>query len=212
MVAGTTPNPETRPQRLWLVRHGATDWSARGRHTGLTDLPLNDHGRAEARSVGRGLAALDIDFAAAWTSPLKRARETAELAGFPDARVLDVLREWDYGEYEGTRTDDVRREELDPAWSIWSAIIRHGESPRNVGERADEAIAAILSWSPSGDIVVFSHGHFLRILAARWIKMPAETGQFWALDTGTVSVLGYEHEYQVIERWNAPLANQGETT
>ncbi len=192
------------------MRHGATDWSASGRHTGLTDLPLNDHGRAQARGAGRGLAALDINFTAAWTSPLKRARETAELAGFPDARVLDVLREWDYGEYEGTRTDDVRREELAPDWLIWSAAISHGESVRIVGERADEAIAALLSWSPPGDIVVFSHGHFLRILAARWIGMPAETGQHWALNTGTVSMLSYEHEYRVIDRWNAPFQDPGE--
>ena len=206
-MAGSTPNPEPGPCRLWLVRHGETDWSAGGRHTGLTDLPLNDHGRAQARGIARGLAALDVNFAAAWVSPLKRARETAELAGFPDARVLDVLREWDYGEYEGTRTDDVRREELDPGWLIWSATIRHGETVLNVGERADEAISALLSWSPAGDIIVFSHGHFLRILAARWMGLPAGTGQHWALHTGTVSMLSHEHDYRVVARWNTPFNN-----
>ena len=103
----------------------------------------------------------------------------------------------------------MRREERDPDWSIWSAAIRHGETALNVGERADEAIAALLSWSPAGDIIVFSHGHFLRILAARWIGQPAGAGQHWALHTGTVSMLSHEHEYRVVTRWNAPFWNRG---
>jgi broad specificity phosphatase PhoE len=190
------------------VRHGETDWSARGRHSGTTDLPLNARGRRQAEQLGRGLAALGIDFAAAWTSPLARARETAALAGFPDARRLDELREWDYGEYEGTRTDDVRREEHNPGWLVWTAAIRHGETVRNVGDRADAAISALTGGSPDGDVIVFSHGHFLRILAARWMGMAAAAGQHLALDTGMISVLGREHEYRVIDRWNAPLTDQ----
>jgi len=189
------------------VRHGETDWSASGRHTGTSDLPLNARGRAQAMRLGRGLALLGIDFAAAWTSPLARARETSSLAGFPEARLLDDLREWDYGEYEGTRTADVRREEHNPDWLIWTAAVRQGETVRNVGARADAAIAALVDGSPAGNVIVFSHGHFLRILAARWMGLPGNAGQRLALDTGTVSILGHEHEYGVIDRWNAPLAN-----
>lgn len=205
-MAGTTRNPEPLPLRLWLVRHGETDWSAGGRHTGTTDVALNDNGRRQADELGRGLAALDVDFDAAWTSPLSRARETARRAGFDKARVLDALREWDYGEYEGSRTADIRRAEHNPAWLIWTAAIRDGETPRTVGERADVALETILEATPRGNVIIFSHGHFLRMLAARWIGLPAALGQHWALATGTVSILGYEHEYRVIKRWNAPLS------
>lgn len=188
-----------------MVRHGETDWSATGRHTGSTDLPLNERGREQARKLGDGLASLNLDFSAVWTSPLLRARETAELAGFPGAPMLDDLREWDYGEYEGTRTSDVRREEHNPDWLIWTAAIRHGETVRNVADRADAAIAALMNASPPGNVIVFSHGHFLRILTARWTGAPGSLGQHLELDTGTVSILGHEHEYRVINRWNAPL-------
>ncbi len=208
MVAGSTPNPEPGARRLWLVRHGETDWSAGGRHTGSTDLPLNARGREQAVKLGRGLAALGIDFAAVWSSPLSRARETAALAGFAGARVMDDLREWDYGEYEGTRTADVRREDHNPDWLIWTAAIRHGETARNVGDRADQVIAALAGASSAGDVLIFSHGHFLRILAARWMDMPGNRGQRLALNTCTVSILGQEHEYRVIERWNAPLLDR----
>lgn len=204
-MAGTTPSPDSGPPRLWLARHGETDWSADGKHTGTTDVPLNDTGRRQAAALGRGLQRTGPAFAAAWTSPLRRARETAALAGFPQAKVLDGLREWDYGEYEGTRTADVRRERNEPDWLIWTADIGEGETARDVGERADEAIARILASTPQGDVIVFSHGHFLRMLAARWIGRPPAAGRRLALDTGTVSVLGHEHEYRVINRWNAPL-------
>ena len=207
-MAGSTLNPDPRACRLWLVRHGETDWSVAGRHTGRTDLPLDQRGREQARELGSGLAALGIEFSAAWTSPLLRARETAALAGFPDAPILDDLREWDYGEYEGTRTSDVRREEHNPDWLIWTAAVRRGETIRNVADRADAAIQALVDASPPGNVIVFSHGHFLRILAARWMGQPGPVGQYMALDTGTVSILGHEHEYRVIERWNAPLTNR----
>ncbi|MDN5864627.1 MAG: histidine phosphatase family protein [Gammaproteobacteria bacterium] len=191
-------------RRLWLVRHGETDWSAAGKHTGRTDVPLNDKGREQARALGRGLAALQRQFADAYTSPLSRARETASLAGFPEARPMDDLIEWDYGEFEGRRTADIRRELNDPAWLIWTAAIREGEMPEAVGERADRARKTLLQGE--GDVIVFAHGHSLRMFAARWMELPARAGQHLALNTGTLSRLGHEHEYRVIERWNAPLA------
>ncbi|MGH8225220.1 MAG: histidine phosphatase family protein [Gammaproteobacteria bacterium] len=193
--------------RLWLARHGETDWSATGKHTGRTDVPLNAKGRAQAESLGRGLAALDMHFAGAWTSPLSRARETAKLAGFPDAVPMDDLLEWDYGEFEGRKTSDIRRELNDPDWLIWTAAIREGEMPDDVGRRADRARAALIN--TEDDIILFAHGHFLRMFAARWMGLAAATGQHLALGTGTISILGYEHEYRVIERWNAPLADGG---
>lgn len=204
-MAGTTPSPEPAPLRLWLVRHGETEWSAAGRHTGTTDIPLDGKGRRQADALGQGLAAMGVNFDAAWTSPLVRARETATRAGFGDARVLEALREWDYGEYEGRRTADVRREEHNPGWLVWTAAIRRGETPRSVGERADTARETILQATSRGNIIVFSHGHFLRMFAARWIGLPAAQGQHWTFATGTVSILGHEHEYPVIERWNTPI-------
>jgi len=190
--------------RLWLIRHGETDWSAAGRHTGRTDIPLNDTGRQQAERLGRALALLDVDFAAAYCSPLSRARETAKLAGFSDAEPLDDLVEWDYGEFEGRRTADIRREENDTHWLIWTARIREGESTDAVGQRADQARKALLRHD--GNVIVFAHGHYLRMFAARWMGLPARVGQHLALPTGTLSILGHEHDYQVIERWNAPVS------
>ncbi len=194
------------PRRLWLARHGETDWSASGKHTGCTDVPLNARGRVQAEALGRGLAALDVHFNAAYTSPLSRARETARLAGFPDAIPMDDLLEWDYGEFEGRKTADIRRELNDPDWLIWTADIRNGETPHDVGRRADRACNELLK--REGDIILFAHGHFLRMFAARWMGLAAAAGQHLALGTGTISILGYEHEYRVIERWNAPLTDR----
>jgi broad specificity phosphatase PhoE len=188
--------------RLWLVRHGETDWSANGKHTGRRDVPLNAAGRAQAESLGPAIAALGVRFSAVYTSPLSRARETATLAGFPDAVPLDDLREWDYGEFEGRSTADVRRELNDPAWLIWTATIRDGETLAAVGERADRARKRLTR--EGGNLLLFAHGHILRMFAARWMGLDAAAGQHLALDTGTVSILGFEHEYHVIERWNAP--------
>jgi len=195
---------DTERPRLWLVRHGETEWSAGHKHTGRTNLPLTARGRAQARALGRGLARLGVHFDQAFTSPLDRARETAQLAGFDTARVMDELREWDYGRYEGRRTLDIRREEDNPDWLIWRAAIRDGESPAAVGRRADEARDRLLA-AGGDNVIVFAHGHFLRMFAARWIGLPARAGQYLALSTGTVSILGYEHEYRVIEQWNARL-------
>jgi len=195
--------------RLWLVRHGETDWSASGKHTGSTNIPLNERGRDQARAVGRGLEQLAVRFDHAFTSPLDRARETAQLAGFGSAHVLRELREWDYGRYEGRRTEDIRREQDEPGWLIWRAEIHGGENPADVGRRADRACESLLA-AGGDNIIVFAHGHFLRMFAARWIGRPARDGQHLALSTGTVSILGFEHEYRVIERWNAPLAPDGD--
>ncbi len=191
--------------RLWLARHGETDWSAGGRHTGRTDVPLNALGRKQARALGDGLKHLDVTFDAAWTSPLERARETAALAGFEHAREMGDLAEWDYGEFEGRRTADIRKELGDPDWLIWTADIRQGETPADVGRRADAAIAALLEDGSARNVIVFAHGHFLRMFTARWMGLEAGYGQHLALGTGTLSILGYEHEYHVVERWNAPF-------
>ena len=191
--------------RLWLARHGETDWSANGKHTGRTDVPLNALGRKQAEALGTGLERLGVKFDRAWTSPLGRAQETAALAGFPDAREMGDLVEWDYGEFEGRKTVDVRKELGDPQWLIWTADIRRGETPADVGKRADRAIATLLDDSDADNVIVFAHGHFLRIFAARWMGREAACGQHLALSTGTLSILGYEHDYHVIDRWNAPV-------
>ncbi|MGH8426668.1 MAG: histidine phosphatase family protein [Gammaproteobacteria bacterium] len=189
--------------RLWLVRHGETEWSADGRHTGSTDIPLTERGREQAAALGRALKTLDVQFTKAYVSPLGRTRETARLVGFADAEPMDDLHEWDYGEFEGRKTSDIRKDLDDPHWLIWNADIREGETPEDVGKRADRARGLLMR--SDGDVIVFSHGHFLRMFAARWMELPARAGQHLALDTGTISILGFEHEYQVITRWNAPL-------
>ena len=187
---------------IWVVRHGETDWSAAGKHTGSTDVSLNVRGRSQARELGRGIDRTGIHFAAVFTSPLTRARETAGLAGFPKAKTLPLLREWDYGEFEGRTSADIRHEQ-GRDWIIWNADIQHGENLHNVGQRADDAIEQLIQ--TDGNVLVFAHGHLLRILASRWTGFPAAAGQRLALDTGTISKLGYEHEYRVIAFWNAPV-------
>jgi broad specificity phosphatase PhoE len=182
---------------VWLVRHGETDWSASGRHTGSTDLSLTERGRAAARAVAPALRA--HDFAAVLTSPLQRARETCELAGFGDrAEVVDDLREWDYGDYEGLTTPQIRQ--LDPGWTIWQDGCPGGESATDVGTRADRVVARLLAID--GDVAVFGHGHLLRVLAARWCGLAPTVGAVLALDTATVSRLGWEREQPVVRMWN----------
>ncbi len=188
---------------LWLARHGETEWSATGKHTGLTDISLNERGRIEARKLGQGIIRTGIHFAAVFTSPLTRARETAELAGFPKAKTMPLLHEWDYGEFEG-RTSAEIRDEQGQDWLVWNTNIQHGENLHHVGQRADDAIKQLIQ--TDGDILIFSHGHFLRILASRWAGFPAEAGQHLALDTSAISKLAYEHDYRVIAFWNAPAS------
>ncbi len=188
---------------LWLVRHGETEWSLSGAHTSRTDIPLTEHGRQRARELGEFLQGTRFD--AVFTSPMQRARETCSLAGFGDqAQVEDRLKEWDYGVYEGKTTKEIRLEH--PGWSVWKDEITGGETVEHVGERADGVIARALAVSAGGSgaakVALFAHAHILRILAARWIGLPADGGRMLALGTGSLSVLGWERETRVIEHWN----------
>ncbi|MEA2312185.1 MAG: hypothetical protein QOE28_2153 [Solirubrobacteraceae bacterium] len=182
---------------LVLVRHGATEWSETGQHTGSTDLPLNEAGREAARKLRPRLAG--FDFTLVLTSPLRRARETCELAGLGEgAQIEPDLRELDYGDYEGRTTDEVREER--PGWNLWRDGSPGGETPDAAGERADRAIARALE--AGGDVALFAHGHILRILGARWLELPAAYGGHLGLGTAAVCELGYERERRVIWRWN----------
>lgn len=180
-----------------LVRHGATEWSEAGRHTGATDLPLVEDGRRRARALGPALAGRS--FALVLCSPLLRARETCELAGFAAAALTcDELREWDYGRYEGMTTDEIRGD--DPSWSLWRDGCPGGETPEQVGARADRVLAQLRG--AGGDSLAFAHGHILRVLTARWIGMAPAGGARFLLAAGAVGVLGYERETEVLSRWN----------
>ena len=183
--------------RVWLVRHGATDWSRSGRHTGTTDLPLLPDGEDDARALRPRLSG--AGFALVLTSPLQRARRTAELAGFPDAETDADLIEWEYGEYEGITTAEIR--ESVPGWTVWTHPTPGGETLEQVGRRLDRLITRVRA--VDGDVLLVGHGHSLRALAARWVGLPAADGRLLALDTGTISVLGYERETAVVERWNS---------
>lgn len=193
--------PPPVERQLWLVRHGATDWAESGRHTGRTDIPLNETGRAQALTLGERLRR--HSFALVLTSPLSRAADTARLAGFGDTAVIDDdLREWDYGEVEGMRTDEIR--ERHPGWTIWTGPWSGGETIDDVAARADRVLARVRD--VDGDVLVFSHGHLLRVLAARWLGKEPTAGSMFALSTATISLLGWERETAVIERWNEACA------
>ncbi len=185
---------------LWLVRHGETEWSAGGAHTSRTDIDLTEHGRQRAEELRTFLA--DVKFDAVFVSPMRRARDTARIAGFGDvALVDDGLREWDYGVFEGRTTAEIRREV--PGWSVWKDAIVGGETVEQVGARADGVIARALAAAPAGGrVALFAHAHLLRILAARWVGLPAVDGRLFVLGTGSLSVLGWERETRVIARWN----------
>jgi probable phosphoglycerate mutase len=184
-------------RQLWLVRHGQTEWSASGRHTGRTDLPLDDEGRQQARDLAPVLAGLPVTLVL--TSPLQRARETCALAGYGDrATVDDDLQEWDYGDYDGLTTDEIRQTR--PDWTLWRDSCPGGETPAQVGVRADRVIARVREGA--GDAIAFAHGHLLRVLAARWVGLAPESGALLALTTATVSLLGWEREQAVVRRWN----------
>lgn len=182
---------------LWLVRHGQTEWSRDGRHTSTTDLPLLPEGEEVAAGLRERLA--DVDFAQVLTSPRLRARRTAELAGFADAEVDADLVEWDYGDYEGITTPQIR--ESVPGWTIWSHPCPGGESAEAVGARLDRVVAR--ARAVEGRTLAVAHGHSLRALAARWLALPVSEGRLLRLDTSTVSVLGFERESPVVLRWNA---------
>ena len=183
--------------RIWLVRHGETEWSKSGRHTGRTDIPLTATGQQQGEALGRHLAGRQ--FALVLTSPLERARETCRLAGFDAAaQVSDDLLEWNYGIYEGRTTAAVRAEQ--PGWSIWTTPIPQGETVEQVGERARRVIAR--ADAVTGDVALFAHAHVLRILAACWIGLPPIHGRTLALDSASLSILGHERETRVIQVWN----------
>jgi broad specificity phosphatase PhoE len=181
-----------------LVRHGPTEWSVSGRHTGKTDLPLTEDGRAAAASLRERLAG--YEFTTVLTSPLLRARETAELAGLGDRAEPEAdLREYDYGDYEGLTTDQIREDR--PGWYLWRDGVPNGETPDEVAARCDRVIEEILTGE--GDVAIVAHGHILRALGARWLDATIDVGGRLALGTGSISVLGWEREVSVLRSWNA---------
>jgi probable phosphoglycerate mutase len=183
--------------RVDLVRHGETEWSRDGRHTSTTDLPLTPAGEQVAAGLRERLAG--EDYALVLTSPRQRARRTAELAGFADAEVEPDLAEWSYGDYEGITTEEIRR--TVPGWTIWSHPTPGGESAAEVGARLDRVVARAAA--AEGPVLLFAHGHSLRVLAARWLELEVSDGRHFRLDTATVSTLGHERESPVLLRWNS---------
>jgi broad specificity phosphatase PhoE len=187
----------TKPAQLWLVRHGETEWTATGQHTGRTDLPLTLEGKLHARQIAEFLNGRR--FALVLTSPLQRARETCRLAGYGESAIIDSnLREWDYGEYEGRTTPEIRSER--PGWSLWRDGVISGERIEQVAARAQNVIDRAVA--SSGDALLFAHGHILRVLAACWLGLPPEAGRLFALGTASISILGYERDTRVIAQWN----------
>jgi broad specificity phosphatase PhoE len=188
-------------QEVYVIRHGETEWSLSGQHTGVTDIPLTERGRAVARSLQPILA--KPSFALVLTSPLSRARETCELAGFGDRAVVERdLVEWNYGEYEGLTPKQIHAKR--PGWVIFRDGCPGGEAPEQVGARADRVIARIRA--TRGDVALFAHGHVFRVLVARWIGLPATAGRHFLLDTATLNILGYYRDSPAVKVWNAPIA------
>jgi broad specificity phosphatase PhoE len=183
---------------LYVVRHGATEWSRSGQHTGRTDLPLLPEGEEQARATGSLLA--NIDFSLVLCSPMQRARRTCELAGLLDCAVTENdLQEWDYGDYEGVTTPKIR--ETVPGWTVWSGVCPNGETIEQVSNRADRVIER--ARNESGNVIVFAHGHILRILTARWCELDPVEGRRFILDPATLSILGWERETPAIRQWNS---------
>jgi len=189
------------PSRLVLVRHGATDWSVSGRHTGRTDLSLTEAGVIEARSLSGRLSLFHP--ALVFTSPLRRALDTCRLAGFGDwAKIDDRLLEWDYGDYEGLNFSEIQ--ERDPGWKLFDDGAPSGESPSQVGARADSFLDSLRTDDQlrGNAALVFAHGHLLRVLCARWLGLPPSWGRFFELDAGGIGVLGRKRSEPVMEHWN----------
>jgi probable phosphoglycerate mutase len=182
---------------VWLVRHGETEWSRDGKHTSTTDLPLTAEGERVALTLRERLA--DVSFDLVLTSPRQRARETATLVGHGEAEVDPDLAEWDYGDYEGRTTAEIR--EQVPDWTIWTGPAPGGETADQVGERLDRVVDRLRD--VPGRALVFGHGHALRVLTARWLDLPVDDGRLFRLDTATLSKLGYERENAVILAWNS---------
>jgi probable phosphoglycerate mutase len=191
---------------LILLRHGETEWSRALRHTGRTDLPLTATAEAAAAALAPALAALPV--VAAFTSPARRAVQTARLAGLGGAKEDPDLQEWDYGGYEGRTTADIKQER--PGWYLWRDGVvpgdaaHPGETLAHVGERADAVLARVTPLLDAGDVALISHGHLLRVLTARWLRLEPAAGRLFQLGTGTLSTLGTEHGEPVISSWNVP--------
>jgi len=197
-VGAAAGAPAGEHHEIVVVRHGETEWSLSGRHTGRTDLPLTERGRERARALAPVLAGWR--FSLVLCSPLRRARETCELAGFGDvAEICDDLHEWDYGEYEGLTTPEIW--ERDPNWSLWRDGCPGGETPRQVGARADRVLERLRA--ADGDAAAFAHGHILRVVTARRLAMEVAEGARFALGAGSIGVLGFERDTEVLSRWNA---------
>jgi probable phosphoglycerate mutase len=182
---------------LWVIRHGETEWSRDGLHTSHTELELTLEGQEVARRLAERLEGVEFDLVL--SSPRIRARRTAELAGFTDIHLEDDLTEWDYGDYEGRTTPEIR--EQVPGWTVWSHPSPGGETAEQVSRRLDRVVTKVRAHG--GRVLVFSHGHASRALAARWLDQPVQEGRLFKLDTATISVLGYERESPVVARWNS---------
>jgi probable phosphoglycerate mutase len=191
-------------QRVFLIRHGETEWSLSGQHTGTTDIPLTRNGRTMPTLLAPILA--KVDFERVLTSPLQRARETCSLAGLGQAAEIEAnLVEWDYGEYEGLTPKEIKAKA--PGWMLFRDGCPGGEGPDDVGRRVDVVIERVRG--VRGDVALFAHGHVFRVFAARWISLPAAAGCHFLLDTATLSVLGHYRDMPAIKRWNAPVAVEG---
>ena len=186
-----TPHPE-----IVLVRHGETEWTITGQHTSRTDLPLTENGRRQAERLRERLATLRPRVVL--TSPRVRSIETCRLAGFGDMQICDDLTEWDYGDYEGHTTAEIRSEV--PSWSLWRDGAPNGERASQVAARADRVIELV--HRVEGTVLVFSHGHYLRVLAVRWLELRPDDGRLLAMTPASVSTLAWEREQRVISLWN----------
>jgi probable phosphoglycerate mutase len=203
VVQAATPDSRierSATQRVYLIRHGQTDWSLSGQHTGVTDIPLTEHGRETARRLEPALARETFELVL--TSPLLRARSTCELAGFGNrAEIEPDLREWDYGEYEGLTQRQIQAKA--PGWMLFTDGAPGGESPEEVGARVDRVIERVRELE--GSVALFAHGHVFRVMVARWLGLPAAWGSHFLLDTATLNILSYYQGVPALKRWNARL-------
>lgn len=190
-------------RRIYLLRHGETEWSRLGKHTSVTDISLTKNGRAAAQRLRSVLA--NAPFGLVLTSPMRRARDTCELAGLGNAAIVEPdLMEWNYGDYEGLTTSEIRSKR--PDWSLFRNGCPGGESPEQVASRAERIISKMQE--TERHVALFAHGHIFRVLAARWINLPASHGERFLLDTATLSVLGYYYQTPAVKIWNAPIARE----
>ncbi len=187
-------------QQIYVIRHGETEWSLSGQHTGVTDIPLTENGRNLAKLLHPVLA--KESFALVLTSPLRRAKETCKLSGLGDQAEVDSnLMEWNYGDYEGLTPNEIHKKT--PGWLLFTDGAPGGEAPEQVGERADQVIKRVRA--VKGNVALFAHGHIFRVLVARWIDLPSEDGRKFLLGTGTLNILSYYRGVPAIKTWNAPL-------